>query len=56
MMAGSFFLYESDLVRYGIIAVIALAALAVLYKYRRTVLKLVKAKLGKKKTNKTMEE
>ena len=49
VMAGSFFLYESDAVRYGVIGAIAIAAFAVLYKYRKTVIKLVKAKLGKKK-------
>ena len=34
---------------YGVIGAIAIAAFAVLYKYRKTVIKLVKAKLGKKK-------
>jgi len=56
VMAGSFLLYENNFVRYGVIAVIAIAALAVLYKYRRTVLKLVRAKLKKQKNNKTTEE
>ena len=58
VMIGSFFLYESTLIRYSVIAVIAVAALVVLYRYRKLVIKLVKSKLGKKKkkVNKTMEE
>ena len=56
VMVGSFFLYESNFIRYSVIAVIALAALAVLYRYRKLVIKLVKSKLGKKNTDKTMEE
>lgn len=58
VMLGSFFLYESNLIRYCVIAVIAIAAMVVLYRYRKLVIKLVKSKLGKKKknANKTMEE
>ena len=57
-MAGCFFLYENTILRYSVIAVIAIAAIAVLYKYRRLVMKLVKSKLGKKKkkTNENTEE
>lgn len=49
VMVGCFFLYENTVLRYGIIAVIAVAATAVLYKYRAVVMKLVKSKLRKKK-------
>lgn len=49
VMVGSFFLYQNTILRYSVIAVIAIAAIAVLYKYRRLVMKLVKSKLGKKK-------
>lgn len=58
VMVGSFFLYQNNLVRYCVIGLIAVAALAVLYRYRKPVWKLVQSKLGKKKknTNKTTEE
>ena len=58
VMVGCFFLYENTLVRYCVIGVIAVAACVVLYKYRSLVIKLVKAKLAKKKkkTNKITEE
>ena len=58
VMVGSFFLYESNVIRYCVIAVVAIAVLIVLYRYRKLVIKLVKSKLGKKKknANKTMEE
>lgn len=54
-MGACFFLYNHTILRYGVIAVIAVAAMVVLYKYRRLVMKLVKSKLGKKK-KKTIEK
>lgn len=45
----SFLLYQNSLIRYGIIAVAAVIALAVLVKYRHMVLRFVKAKLNRKK-------
>ena len=56
VMAGSYFLYRNTWIRYCVIAVIAGAAMAVLYRHRELVIKLIKAKLKKKKTNKATEE
>ena len=58
VMAGCFFLYAHDIVRYCVIAILAVAALAVLYRYRTVVKKLVKKVLGKKRKNRAekMEE
>lgn len=44
----SFFLYQNSVIRYGIIAVAAIGAFAVLFRYRHKVMQLVKAKLKKK--------
>lgn len=49
VVAASFFLYDNNMIRYGIIAVAAVAALVVLFKYRHMVIRLVKSKLNKKK-------
>jgi O-antigen/teichoic acid export membrane protein len=46
----SFVLYQQNLVRYGIIAVAAVVACAVLFKCRHMVIRLVKSKLNKKKS------
>ena len=48
-MVGSFFLYRATILRYIVIGVIAVAAVIVLYKYRRLVMKLIKKKLRRKK-------
>ena len=58
VMIGCFFLYENTILRYGVIAVIALAAGIVLYKNRQLVMKLIKSKFKKKKkkTNEITEE
>lgn len=47
----SIFLYQNTLIRYGIIAVAAVVAFAVLFKYRHNLIRLVKSKLNRKKTN-----
>ena len=49
VMLLCFFLYEHLILRYCIIGVLAAVALIVLYKYRRTVIKLVRTKILKKK-------
>ncbi len=49
VMAGSFFLYQHNVIRYCVIAAIAVAVLAVAYKFRGVLIKLIKTKLGKKK-------
>lgn len=54
-MVGSMFLYRNTLLRYGIIAVIAVIVLIIMYKYRKQIISLVKKLLGKKK-KKTTEE
>ena len=53
VMFSCFLLYQNTILRYSVIVVIAIAAFAVLYKYRRLVIKLVKSKLGKKKKKTT---
>lgn len=56
-MFGCYFLYRATVLRWCIIAVIAFAACAVAWKYRRVLVKLVKSKLGRKKKNiQTTEE
>lgn len=49
-VAMSSFLYQNNLIRYGILALAAVVACAVLFKYRHLVLHLVKSKLDKKKS------
>ncbi len=55
VMAACFFLYKNTLLRYGFIAIIAVAAMVGLYKYRKRVFAIIKKKFGKKK-KKTLEE
>ena len=55
VMFVCYFLYENTLIRYSIIAVIAVAAVCAMYKYRQLLMKLVRSKFGKKKV-KNMEE
>lgn len=55
-MALSYPLYNNTLLRYGVIAVLGLAACVVAYRYRAMILKIVRKKFKKKKaTPKTLE-
>ena len=56
VMLISFLLYKNTVVRYGVIAVIAAAALIVMYKYRAVILKFIRKKFKKKKTTEKTEE
>ncbi len=51
VMAGSYYLYEHTVIRYAVIAAMAVVALTIMYKYRAVIIKLVKSKFKKKKTN-----
>ncbi|MBQ7321824.1 MAG: oligosaccharide flippase family protein [Clostridia bacterium] len=55
VMAGCYFLYRNTLIRYCAIGVIMILVCAVMYKYRRPIMRFVRKKL-KKKTNKNVEE
>lgn len=49
LTVGCFFLYEHNTLRYTLIALMALAALIVLYKYRTAVKKLIRKVIGRKR-------
>ena len=48
VMVGCFFLYQHTILRFAVIAAIAVVACMVIYKYRAFVIRLLKSKFGKK--------